>query len=115
MPIPIQAQLYENKLAKLTIGSTDYPTITDTSSDTVEVRFIPYDQETQTPVTVEDDGVGKAAGTAVVLYCALDLVTPGIYEVEAGADLDATNPKLLLPNERTGYPYLVEVVAMKSY
>ncbi len=112
----VQAELVEQRLAKLTIGTAVNPTITNTSGDTVVVYFTKHDTAGVSAVKVEADGTGAAAGTAIDLLCDLTLLTDGVgfYEVEVIADENGTNPKPLLPNDYSGYPYIVEVINFKA-
>ena len=112
----VQTELVQNRLAVLTLGDSDFPTITDTDGDTVVVYFTKHDTDGALPVKVETDGVGAAPGTDLALNCDLTLLTDGVgfYEVEVIADENGTNPKPLLPNEKSGYPYIVEIVDFKS-
>ena len=108
----VQAELVEKRLAKLTIGSAAFPTISDSENETIVVYFTKHDFAGATPVKVETDGVGAAAGTILNLECDLALLTDGVgfYEVEAIGDENGSNPIPLLPNANSGYPYIVEVV-----
>lgn len=111
----VQAELVEKRLARLTVGSADFPIVSSIDGDTVVAYFTKHDLAGATSVKVEDDALGDSSGILNV-DCDLTLLTDGVgfYEVEVIADENGTNPKPLLPNARSGFPYIVEVVNFQS-
>lgn len=89
-----------------TIGPSNAPTKTDTSGDTISIKLIKYDDSSFTAVEVASVA-GAAAGTAIVTDLDLsdNALVPGLYELEADP---------LLPNEATGFPFLVEIQPLRS-
>jgi len=71
---------------------------------------------TPTPVEV-GTAAGAAAGTAITIN--LDLATSGIsagtWTLEAVAARTGTNPKTLIPNVTTGFPYEILIVDIQQY
>lgn len=106
----ILVTLPENALVPLVIGSSNQPTITDTSGDTVSVRLTDASDATASPIEV-GTASGAAAGTNVTVN--LDLTTagiaPGVWEVEAIADLGGVNEKTLIPNTTLGFPTYLRI------
>lgn len=53
---------------------------------------------------------GSAAGVEMFILCDWALATPGtIYNYEVIGDVSSTNPKTVLPDDRSGYPLRVIV------
>lgn len=109
----IKAHIPEKTLVPFTIGTTAKPTITNTATETVSVRISDYTASSPTPIEV-GTASGAAAGTDITVN--LDLATanvvPGLWEVEAVSDRAGSNPKTLIPNETTGFPFLIEIEAL---
>jgi len=99
-----------------TIGTTANPTTTNTTGDTVTVKITNAEEVAPTPITI-GTASGAAAGTniAVTLDFATANVAAGLWELEAVADVGEVNPKVLIPNETTGFPYLIRIIDPQSY
>ncbi len=102
----IKAKVPQDALVVFTIGTTANPTVLSTASKTVSVRV--RRQGTPDTPTALGSAAGAAAGTNIAVSLDFSLVPPGMYELEATADVGETNPIQLIPNETTGFPYLVK-------
>lgn len=91
-----------------TIGTTAKPTVLSTSGKTVSVR-VRTPGTTDTPTEL-GSAAGAVAGTNIAVTLDFALVPQGTYELEAVADVGQTNPIQLIPNEITGFPYLIKHV-----
>jgi len=117
MGVKIRAQLAEKSMATFTIGTTDHPTITDSNGDTVVVTLTQYDTAGAAAIEVETNASGAVAGTAIatILDLATSGIAPGFWELEAVADKNGANPKTLIPNNYTGFPYVIEIKALNTF
>lgn len=111
-----QATFSEKALVTFTIGTTANPTTTDTTGDTVTVTLTEHNVSGASAVSV-GTASGASAGTniAVSLDLSTNGISPGLWELEAVADKDGTNPKTLIPNTTTGNPYIVRITDPKTF
>ena len=111
----VHATFIEQALVTFTIGTAADPTTTDTTGDTVTVTLTAHNAASPSAITV-GTAAGAAAGTNIAV--SVDLTTSGIssglWELEAVADKDGANPKTLIPNTTTGFPYLVRIKPLST-
>lgn len=87
-----------------------------TSGLAITIWFTPtFGATAGTAVNVTSgSATGAAAGTAFTVTADISSLDPGIYEVEVFADKGGSSQMTLIPNDRTGAPWYVEIRDTKA-